>query len=79
MGGKNLDLSQKNFERCFYPLAPPCWCEARNACLIGRPIGTVLPPRNQIVERINVWRKAENDPTDSAPKNNSVTHHLPPN
>ena len=38
-----------------------------------------LPPCDQIVERVNVWRKAEDDPTDGAPKNNSVTHRLPPN
>src|SRR6516164_7533009 len=37
-----------------------------------------LPPRNQVVERVNVWRKAEGDPTDGAPKNNSVTHHHSP-
>ena len=38
----------------------------------------ILPPCDQIVERVNVWRKAENDPTDCAPKNNSVTHpHSP--
>src|SRR5262249_50702454 len=39
---------------------------------------TRLPPCDQIVERVNVWRKAENDPTDCAPKNNSVIHR-PPN
>ena len=44
-----------------------------------RTLRTVLPPCNQIVERVNVWRKAEDDPTDGAPKNNSVTHRLPPN
>jgi len=38
---------------------------------------TVLPPCDQIVERVSVWRKAEDDPTDGAPKNNSVTHRLP--
>jgi hypothetical protein len=43
------------------------------------PTGTVLPPRDQIVERVNVWCKAEDDPSDGAPKNNSVTHRLPPN
>ena len=37
-----------------------------------------LPPRNQVVERVNIWRKAKGDPTDGAPKNNSVTHRLPP-
>ena len=37
-----------------------------------------LPPCDQIVERVNVWRKAEDDPADGAPKNNSVTHRLPP-
>ena len=57
---------------------PKRWCEARNACLIGGPTGNVLPPCDQIVERVNVWRKAEDDPTDGAPKNNSVTHRLPP-
>ena len=35
---------------------------------------TVLPPCEQIVERVNVWCKAEDDPSDGAPKNNSVTH-----
>jgi len=54
------------------PLSAPCWCEARNACLIGGPSGTVLPPCDQIVERVNVWCKAEDDPSDGAPKNNSV-------
>ena len=43
-----------------------------------RTLRTVLPPCNQIVERVNVWRKAEDDPTDGAPKNNSITHRLPP-
>jgi hypothetical protein len=43
-----------------------------------RTLRTVLPPCNQIVECVNVWRKAEDDPTDGAPKNNSVAHRLPP-
>ena len=38
-----------------------------------------LPPCDQIIECVNVWRKAEGNPTDGAPKNNSVTHRLPPN
>src|SRR5262249_10954366 len=50
---------------------------ARNACLIGGPTGTVLSPCDQIVERVNVWCKAEDDPSDGAPKNNSVTHRPP--
>jgi len=51
--------------------------EARSACLIGEATGTVLPPCEQIVERVNVWCKAEDDPSDGAPKNNSVTHRAP--
>jgi hypothetical protein len=39
---------------------------------------TRLPPCDQIVERVNVWCKAVDDPTDGAPKNNSVTHRHPP-
>ena len=38
----------------------------------------VLTPRDQVVERVNVWRKAEGDPTDGAPKNDSVTHRHSP-
>jgi putative SOS response-associated peptidase YedK len=33
-----------------------------------------LPPRDQIVECVNIWREAEGNPTNGAPKNNSVTH-----
>src|SRR5262249_56323692 len=36
------------------------------------------PPRDQIVECVNVRRKTEGNPNDSAPKNNSITHpHSP--
>jgi len=34
-----------------------------------------LPPCDQIVERVNVWPNAEGNPTDGAPKNNSVITH----
>ena len=37
------------------------------------------PPRDQIVECVYVRRKAESNPTDGAPKNNSVTHPHSPN
>src|ERR1044071_9450482 len=39
---------------------------------------TRLLPSDQIVERVNVWHRGEDDPTNDAPKNNSVTHRLPP-
>src|SRR6266566_6069229 len=29
-----------------------------------------LPPCDQIIECVNVWRKADGNPTDRAPKNN---------
>jgi hypothetical protein len=39
---------------------------------------TSLPPCDQIVECVNVWSQAEGNPTERAPKNNSVTHHHSP-
>jgi ribosomal protein L34 len=48
--------------------------------LVVRTSGSIgLPPCDQIVECVDVWRKADDNPTDSAPKNNSVTHPHSPN
>jgi hypothetical protein len=36
-----------------------------------------LPPCDQIVECVNVWHKAEGDPRNGAPDNDSVPHVIP--
>src|SRR5262249_32270803 len=38
-----------------------------------------LPPSDQVVECVNVRRKAEGNPTNGAPENNSITHLHSPN
>src|SRR5262249_7927285 len=39
--------------------------------------GRLLPPRDQIVESIEVGRNADSNPRDDAPDNNSVPHMMP--
>src|SRR5260370_11424465 len=78
-------LNNREFHTQFRPKKLNDWREGRALILVKRTVKDmlvwgaqrILPPCDQIVECVKVWHKAEGNPRNGAPDNDSVPHVIP--